>query len=175
VNRIAVGVIRRAHGVRGEASVEPWTDSIDRFDELRTVTLVAPDETTSRDVQIESWRTHVNRALIKFAGINTPEEIADLQDWTIEIPEKHARKLHAGQYFLHDLAGVKLVDAAGNERGVVREAYAGGSGVLLNVEGPKGTFEVPFAAEICTEIDLPGKRIVVNLPEGLDDLENVED
>ena len=32
--RIAVGIIRKAHGVRGEASIEPWTDSADRFEEL---------------------------------------------------------------------------------------------------------------------------------------------
>jgi ribosomal 30S subunit maturation factor RimM len=57
----------------------------------------------------------------------------------------------------------------------VKEAYEGGGGLLLNVAGPKGLFEVPFAKSICTEIDLPGKRIKVDLPEGIDDLTNVED
>jgi 16S rRNA processing protein RimM len=175
VDRIAVGVIRRAHGVRGEASVEPWTASMDRFDELRTVTLVAPDESQTREMSIESWRPHGERALIKFAGIESPEELKDLQGWTVEIPEAEARTLDRDEYFLHDLAGMTLVDAMGNERGVVKEAYEGGSGILLSVVSPKGEFDVPFAAEICTEIDVPGKRIVVNLPEGLDDLDHVED
>ena len=40
--RIAVGIIRKAHGVRGEASIEPWTDSADRFEELEAVTLSRP-------------------------------------------------------------------------------------------------------------------------------------
>ena len=73
--RIAVGVIRKAHGVRGEASVEPWTDSPDRFDELTSVTLVSPDEEESRTVAIESTRAHGERALIKFSGIDTPEAV----------------------------------------------------------------------------------------------------
>ncbi len=47
----------------------------------------------------------------------------------------------------------------------------GGGGLLLEVKRVDGkTFELPFAADLCTEIDVEAKRIVVNLPEGLDDL-----
>jgi 16S rRNA processing protein RimM len=174
VKRIAVGVIRKPHGVRGEASVESWTRSLDRFNELRAVTLVSPDEATTRPAQIEAARAHVDRALVKFRGIDSPEEIRDFQDWTIEIPLSEARKLGADEYFLHDLVGLTLVDRDGKQRGVVKEAYEGGGGVLLNVDGPHGEFEVPFAAAICIEIDLKRKKIIVDLPEGLDDLAHVE-
>ncbi len=174
-DRIAVGIIRKPHGVRGEASVEPWTDSLDRFNELHAVTLVSPDEAETRVVEIESARTHGDRALVKFKGIDSPEALRDLRTWTIEIPMAEARKLDRGEYFLHDLEGLELVDAAGKRRGVVKKAYEGGGGVLLNVEGPNGEFEVPFAEEICTTIDLRRKKIIVDLPEGLDDLANVED
>lgn len=169
--RIAVGVIRKAHGVRGEASVEPWTDSVDRFTELEAVTLVSPDERSTRSATIEAVRFHANRALIQFAEIGSPEEVQLLRGWTIEIPESEARELEEDEYFLHDLAGLTLVDAGGKTRGVVEEAYEGGAGVLLTVKREDGTtYEVPFAADICTEIDLQGKRIVVALPEGLDEI-----
>ena len=161
--------------MRGEASVELWTDSADRLRALGDVTLVSPDETSSRPTRIESVRPHAGRALVKFEGIDSPEALRDVHNWTIEIPEAEARPLEEDEYFLHDLAGLVLVDGEGRERGVVEEAYEGGSGVLLSVRGPKGTFEVPFAAEICTEIDIPGRRIVVALPEGLDDLDHVAD
>ena len=175
MSRIAVGVIRKAHGVRGEASVEPWTQSLDRFSELRSVTLVSPDESETREIEIEAARPHAGRALVKFAGIESPEDLQALRGWTVEIPASDARKLDADEYFLHDLAGLTLVDRDGKERGVVKEAYEGGGGVLLSVEGPKGEFEVPFAAAICTSIDLAGKKIIVDLPDGIDDLAHVED
>lgn len=174
-DRIAVGIIRKPHGVRGEANVEPWTDTFERFAELRIVTLVSPGEARTRTAEIEATRAHGGRALVKFSGIHAPEELRKLQNWTIEIPESEARKLDSGEYFLHDLAGLTLIDGDGKERGVVKEAYEGGSGILLNIQGPRGEFEIPFAAEICTEIDLEGKKIIVDLPEGLDDLANVED
>jgi 16S rRNA processing protein RimM len=173
---IAVGIIRRAHGVRGEASVEPWTDSLDRFAELSDVTLVSPDEAKTRNARIESTRAHAGRALVKFEGIDSPEDVQQLQNWSVEIAEENARKLDADEYFLHDLVGLTLVDANGNVRGVVIDAYEGGGGVLLNVKRDDGReFEIPFAAEICTQIDLAAKRMIVTLPEGLDDLDSVQE
>ena len=169
-DRIAVGVIRKPHGVRGEASVELWTDSADRFNELRDVTLVSPDESATRPATIESARAHLGRALVKFAGIGSPEEVALLRDWTIEIAESEARPLEQNEYFLHDLVGLVLVDAEGRERGRVVGTEEGAGGVLLNVERDGRKFDVPFAAEICTEVDLAKKRIMVSLPEGLDEI-----
>ena len=174
MDRIAVGVIRKAHGVRGEASVEPWTDSPDRFETLAQVILVSPDETTTREVAVEAMRIHAGRVLLKLSGIDTPEDVQLLHNWTVEIPEDQARELEEDEYFLHDLAGLTLVDSEGRERGIVVEAYEGGGGVLLNVRRSDGReFEVPFAADLCTEIDLAAKRMVVALPEGIDDLDAV--
>jgi 16S rRNA processing protein RimM len=175
-DRIAVGVIRKAHGVRGEASVEPWTDSAERFEELEAVTLVSPDESSTREVRVESTRVHAGRALVKFAGIDSPEDVQTLQGWTIEIPESDARELEEDEYFLHDLVGLTLIDAEGRQRGVVTDVVEGGGGLLLNVKRADGReFELPFAADLCTEIDLRAKRMVVKLPEGLDDLDAVQD
>jgi 16S rRNA processing protein RimM len=175
MDRIAVGIIRRAHGVHGEASVEPWTDSPDRFSELDTITLASPDERETRELRIESVRPHGERVLVRFAGISTPEAVQLLQNWTIEIPESEARKLEEDEYFLHDLVGLTLVDEKGIDRGTVAEVLEGGGGIILSVRRPDGrTFELPFAADLCTEIDLETRRMRVSLPEGLDDLDSID-
>jgi 16S rRNA processing protein RimM len=175
-DRIAVGVIRKPHGVRGEASVEVWTDSIERVGTLKDVTLVSPDERSSRAATIETVRAHKERALVKFREFGTPEALRDVHNWTIEISEDEARELEADEYYLHDLPGLTLVDAEGKERGVVVGAYEGGGGILLSVKRADGrTFDVPFAADICTEIDLAQKRIVVAIPEGLENIDDVAD
>ncbi len=119
---------------------------------------------------IEAARAHGDRALLKFTGIETPEDLVQYRDWTIEIPESEARKLDSDEYFLHDLIGLVLVDSSGAELGRVIDAYEGGSGVLLEVERGSHKFDVPFASDICKTIDIAGKRIVVDLPEGLDEL-----
>jgi 16S rRNA processing protein RimM len=167
--RIAVGVIRKPHGVRGEASVEPWTNSPERFDDLTSVTLVSPDEASTREVRIESVRVHGDRALLKFEGIDAPEDVDPLRNWTIEIPESDARELEENEYFLHDLVGLTLIDAEGREQGRVIDIYEGGGGILLQVERGSRRFDVPFASEICTKVDLQSKTMTVKLPEGIDE------
>ncbi len=172
-DRIALGVIRKAHGVRGEASVEPWTDSLDRFSHLGRVILVSPDEQSTREVHVAAFRPHAGRALVLFDEFTSPEELREVQSWTIEVPESEARPLGEDEYFLHDLVGLTLVDDLGAERGVVIDAYEGGGGVLLNVKRPDGKeFELPFAADLCPSIDLAAKRMVVNIPDGLDTLDS---
>ncbi|HEX6159804.1 MAG TPA: ribosome maturation factor RimM, partial [Thermoanaerobaculia bacterium] len=106
--RIALGILRKAHGVRGEASIEPWTDSLERFHQIESVTLVAPDEAKTRETRVEAVRDHAGRALIKFAGLDSPEALREFYGWTVEIPEKDARALEEDEYFLHDLVGLTL-------------------------------------------------------------------
>jgi 16S rRNA processing protein RimM len=172
--RIALGIVRKAHGVRGEASIEPWTDSLDRFHDLASVTLVSPDERETRETRVESVREHLGRALIKFAGIDSPEALRELHGWTVEIPETEARELEQDEYFLHDLAGLALIDRDGKTRGSVIDVYEGGGGMLLRVKRPDGhEYELPFAADICVEIDIAGKKMTVELPEGVEDLDAV--
>lgn len=172
--RIALGIIRKAHGVRGEASVEPWTDSLERFTEIDAVTLVAPDEAKTRESRVEAVRVHAGRALVKFAGIDSPEALRELHGWTVEIPESDARELEEDEYFLHDLVGLTLVDAEGKNRGVIEDAYEGGGGILLSIKRADGkTWELPFAADICVAVDLEAKTMSVVLPEGIDDLDAV--
>ena len=172
--RIAVGVIRKAHGVSGEASVEPWTDFVERFGELKNVSLVSPDESEVRPATIRAWRVHSGRVLLQFEGIEVPEDVAGLRNWTIEIPESEARALDPDEYFLHDLVGLRLVDDEGRDRGVVISADPGGSGILLGVERSDGhRFAVPFAATICTAVDMANRRMTVSLPQGLEEIESI--
>src|SRR5207244_3239523 len=112
-------------------------DSLDRFNELKSVTLVSPDEQTTRDATIESVRIHAGRALVKFAGIDAPEELRGVQNWTIEIPESDARPLEVDEYFLHDLVGLTLVDGEGHEHGRVVDIEEGAGGILLVVQGKR--------------------------------------
>jgi tRNA (guanine37-N1)-methyltransferase len=173
-DRIAVGVIRKPHGIRGDASIEPWTADVSRFDDLTRVTLVAPQDRELRSAVIDGIRVHGSRLLLHFEGVDSPEAVGELRNWTVEIPASDARTLETDEYYLHDLVGLELIDVDGVSRGVVTVADEAGSGVLLTVKRADGhTYDVPFAASICTEIDIPNKRMRVDLPEGIEDLDAI--
>jgi len=169
---IALGIIRKPHGIRGEASVEPWTDSVERFSELTDVLLVSPGESEKKPAKIDSVRPHGERVLVRFSGIETPEALADFQNWTIEIPMSEARALEGGEYFLHDLADLEVRDSAGRLIGQTTEVNEGGGGILLAVRRPDGkTFDLPFVADFCKTVDLDAGKLIVDLPAGLENLD----
>ena len=171
---IGVGVIRKPHGIKGEASVEPLTDSVERLAELTAVYLVSPDRKSIRRARIDGTRFHGPRALVHLEGVESPEQLRDLQNWSIEIGEDQLRKLGEGEYFIHDLIGLQVVASDGARVGETVEAQEGASGVLLTVRTADGrTFELPFVEAICREIDTERKRMVVDLPAGLVDLDRV--
>jgi tRNA (guanine37-N1)-methyltransferase len=171
---IGVGVIRKSHGIKGEASVEPLTDSVERLAELKEVYLVSPDRSSIRPARIDGTRLHGPRALVHLEGVDSPEQLRDLQNWSIEIAEEQLRKLGEGEYFIHDLIGLDLVASDGALVGKTVDAQEGASGVLLTVRSADGTtFEMPFVEAICREIHIEQKRMVVDLPAGLVDLDRV--
>ncbi len=175
-DRIAVGVIRKPHGVRGELSVEPWTPDQERFANLRTVWLVAPEDASIRRAEIENVRYHGERILVKFAGLDSPEDVGHLREWTIEIPTDEARALEDDEYFLHDLIGLAVVTEDGHTVGTVTNTLEAGAGPLLLevTQNDGGKFDLPFVTAICTGVNLDLRTLTVNLPEGLLNLDAIE-
>lgn len=170
---IAVGIVRKAHGVRGEASVESLTASLDRFSALDHVWLVSPDRDQVIGTRVVSARPHGERALVRLEEITSPERVREFHNWTIEVPESDARELEENEYFLHDLEGLAAVDPQGQVIGTVSEVQETAAGILLVISQGKRTFDVPFVEALCTEVDLDSRTITMDLPEGLIDLGSV--
>ena len=169
---IAIGIVRKAHGVRGEASVEPWTVDPSRFEVLDRIYLVAPDEETILQADVASLRYHGPRVLLALEGIDAPERIRDYRGWTVEIPEEDRLETGEDEYYLYELEDLEMVNPAGELIGRVVAAAEGGGGVLLTVRSDSGRrFDVPLVKAICREIDLEKGKIVADLPEGLDAVE----
>ncbi len=173
---VAVGVIRRPHGIRGEASVELLTDSAARFDELSEVMLVSPDRSRFVESKITGARAHQARVLVSFEGIVAPEDVARFREWTVEIPESEARETDEDEFFLHDLVGLAVIAHDGREIGQVRDVVEAVGQTLLRVDrSGGGFFDLPFAEAYCVEIDLGTRRLTVDLPDGLETLNDPED
>jgi 16S rRNA processing protein RimM len=83
------------------------------------------------------------------------------------VPVSERTPLEDGEYFQSDLIGCEVVDhGTGESLGrVTGWDDGGGSGLLL-----VGDLMIPFSRSICVEIDPAARRIAVDLPEGLKDL-----
>ena len=88
----------------------------------------------------------------------------------LRVPMDRLAALPAGTYYRHDLVGCRVETAAGAAVGIVADVEGTIGGSRLVVSGARGEILIPLAAEICKAIDARGKRIVIDPPDGLLDL-----
>ena len=164
-----VGRIARAHGIKGQVIVNPDTD----FPEER----FRPGATlfTMRGGLIESKtlttvRFQNGRPVIGIDGVATMNEAEALAGLELRVPVEQLAPLPDGTFYHHDLIGCVVVTGGGERVGTVESVEGTIGRSRLVVAGAKGEILIPLAAEICRTIDVAGKRIVIEPPEGLLDV-----
>jgi 16S rRNA processing protein RimM len=111
---------------------------------------------------------HDGNLILKFAGVDSISAAEELSGADVCIPFAERRALEAGEFFVDDLVGCEIVEAASGTRlGVVTAFLETGGPGLLEVDG---SWMIPFARPICIRIEPESRRIGVELPEGLKEL-----
>jgi len=165
---VTVARLGRAWGNRGELAAVSLTSKPERFQKLREVFLFREGQALEPvRFHVESVREHLRAWLFKFRGVDTISQAELLERSEVRIPLEERLALEESEHYLSDLMGCEVRDrATGDLVGIVTGWEDGGGSGLLEV----GDLLIPFARSICVEIDTRAKRIMVNLPEGLKDL-----
>jgi 16S rRNA processing protein RimM len=167
-----VGRIVRPHGLRGDVVVHPETDFIEqRF--RPGASLWTRSAAGDEQLTIGTARVQGGRPVVGFEGISSVEQAESLVGRELRVPEETLQPLAEGMYYLHQLEGCRVTTRSGDEVGTVRKVEGGIGGSHLVIDGKRGEILVPLASEICVEIDVAAKRIVIEPPEGLLDLNEV--
>ena len=163
---VLVGRVARPHGLRGHVIVTPETDFVeDRF--KAGATFWTRSERGQEVLTVNSARVQNGRPVIGLEGFGSIEDVERLAGLDLRIPEDSLLPLDAGAYYVHDLVGCAVETISGEPVGEVRRVEGGAGASVLSVEGPRGEVLVPLAADICVEVDIAGRRIRINPPEGL--------
>ena len=167
---VVIARIVKPHGIRGEVVCDIETDFPERFASLERVTVRMPDEARLA-LGIENHWFHKHRVIIKFEGYDTRTSAEELVGGRLVIPEADARELEENQFYEYNIVGSEVVTTGGEQVGRVTRLMRTGGADLLVVESKDGReILVPFADEICEDVDTEAGRITVNPPEGLLDL-----
>jgi 16S rRNA processing protein RimM len=169
---VTVALIVRARGNRGEVTTESLTSRPERFENLREVFLFGENGMLpGQPTEVEEIWPHRGQMIFKFRGVDTITDAEKLRRMEIRVPMAERPALEDGEYYHSDLIGCAVVEKeSGQELGRVAQVLEVGAAPLLEVKGEQGEVLIPLAKSICTEVDIPGRRIVAALPEGLKDL-----
>jgi 16S rRNA processing protein RimM len=161
-----VGRVARPHGLRGEMFVNPETDfPEDRF--KRGATLFVQRGGNVEPISVRSVRFQRERPVIAVDGIEDVDGAAAMSGAEIRVPVESLAPLADGMFYRHDLVGCEVEDRRGNRIGAVSNVDGPIGTPRLVVQTPRGEVLVPLARDICTTIDVGAKRIVINPPDGL--------
>jgi 16S rRNA processing protein RimM len=161
---IEVGFVLRAHGVRGVVRVRANVD-------LAAVDMLLVGESryavrhASRDK--EDW-------LVTLDGVADRDAAEALRGRPVSLP-RAAIAVAEDEILVGDLVGCALVDLAGSALGEVTGSFDSGAHEVLEVRAADGReFMVPFIDAFITDVDLPTRKIVCDLPPGLVNVDEAE-
>ena len=161
-----IGQIVNTFGIKGFVKVKPFTDDLERFEELESIYIVKNKEL--KEFNIEQIKYHKNLVLIKFKGIDDINMAEKYKNCYIKIKRENTRKLPQNTYFIADLIGIKVYDEKGNFLGKVDDIYNNKIHDIYVIKDDLGKqILLPSIKEVIKQVDIDNDKIVVHLIDGL--------
>ena len=161
-----VGRVARPHGLKGQVVVKPETDFVEqRF--AKGATVWTRSNAGEERLTVSSLRLQNGRPIVGFVGFDRIEDVERLAGLELRVPEDALHPLQPGTYYEHQLIGCLVETTAGDAVGEVTKVEGGAGASRVVVNGPRGEILIPLAVDICVEIDVARKRIRIDAPEGL--------
>ncbi len=165
---VCVARIGAAHGVRG--AVKLWTFTEDPLAVKHYGPLTTKDGT--RQFEVAHVREAKDHLVATFKDVSTREEAERLKGLELYVPRERLPETDDDEYYHADLIGLAAVTTADQPLGKVVAIHNFGAGDIIEIAPPQGaTMMLPFTNAVVPTIDLAAGRVVVELPEEIEDEE----
>ncbi len=174
-DHLVVARVGKPHGLRGEVTVRLHTDEPERRLGVGTVlaTEAEPGSGVPRELTVRSTRVHRGIWLVAFEEVpdRTGAEGLRGTHLVVDADDADAAADDEDVFTEDELVGMAVLDPSGATVGEVTGLELGSAQDRLLVrlaDGREG--RVPFVAALVPEVDVAGRRVVVDAPAGLFDL-----
>ncbi len=163
---LELGQIVNTRGLRGEVKVNPYTERMDRFEELDKIIVKTKNE--QKEYEIEKVTYSKNQVILKLKTIDHIDYAEKLRGGMILVKKSDLEPLEEGVYYLADLIGLSVYDEENNLIGKVDDIYNTGANDIYVVKDDLGRQKLlPGIDEVIKQIDIENEKIIVHLIEGL--------
>jgi 16S rRNA processing protein RimM len=160
--RVCLGVITGAHGVGGEVKVRPFTAEAEALDAYGEVENAAGDRRFALTVE----RVSAKGVIVRIAGVRDRDAALALRGTELWLERDRLPEPADDEWYVDDLAGLRVVDTDGAPLGRVRAVVDHGGGDVVEILADDGReLVVPFTRAHVPEVDLAAGRLVVAAPE----------
>ncbi|MCI9654508.1 MAG: 16S rRNA processing protein RimM [Lawsonibacter sp.] len=160
---LEVGKVTNVHGLMGEVKVQPWADSPEFLCQFKTLYV---DE-AHFPMTVQRARVHKNMVIIKFEGPTDVPSALSLRNAILYIHREDV-KLPEGSFFLADIYGLEVRDAASGEvLGKIADVLTLPANNVYVVRGGARELMIPAVPQFIAETNIEAGYIRVNMMEGL--------
>ncbi|MGQ5175129.1 ribosome maturation factor RimM [Bacillus halotolerans] len=166
-----VGKIVNTHGIKGEVRVISKTDfAEERYKPGNTLYLFMDGRQEPIEVTVNTYRLHKQFHLLQFKERQSLNEVEELKNAIIKVPEEDLGELNEGEFYFHEIIGCEVFTEEGELIGKVKEILTPGANDVW-VIGRKGKKDalIPYIESVVKLIDVSEKKIEIQLMEGLID------
>ena len=161
-----LGQIVNTFGIKGMVKIKPFTYNIEQFEKLEKIYI--KNKKGKEEYKIEEVKYHKQMVLIKFEGINTPEDAEKLRQSYVLINRKDAQPLEEGTYYIVDLLGSDVYTDENILLGKVDDIYNTGSNDIYVIKDELGKqILLPGIPDVIKKVDIENKKITVHIIPGL--------
>ena len=163
--RICVAQIGGAHGTRGEVRLKSFT--ADPMAVMDYGALETEDGTAT--FEIESLRPAKSHWVAQLRGVRDRNAAERLANVKLFVPRDRLPAAETDEFYHADLIGLAVVTTDGRALGTVVAIHDFGAGDILELrqEGKRDTVMLPFTTATVPVVDVAGRRIVIDPPEGV--------
>jgi 16S rRNA processing protein RimM len=159
---LAVGIVGRAVGLRGEVEVEVYSDDPARFARGSRLGLQGSEQ----PLTLAAVRRGRERTVVRFEEVTDRTGAQALRGAVLVVPSEAARALGPHEFWDHDLVGCEVVTATGEWVGTVAEVLHTPANDVLVVGGGSGEHLVPLIRDAVRSVE-PRVRITLEPMPGL--------
>ncbi len=165
-DRICIGAIAGAFGVRGELRLKSFTATPE---DIATYGAVETEDATQKFTITLTGQITKGALIARLSGIATKEQGDALKGVRLFVDRTCLPELPDDEYYHTDLIGLEVYDTGGALLGRVKSVLNHGASDLLELQGSglKSTVLLPFTHAVVPTVDLASGRIVADPPEGL--------
>lgn len=164
---ISIGKILNFHGIKGEVKLGYTKGKEAQIQNLKTVYINV--DGVNKPLTVSSVRFHKQHALVKFAEINSINEVEVVKGKEVRILKTVAEDfLQNDEFLVSDLIGMNVLNSDEELIGTVDEVGSNGASEILEIKDANGKKHlVPFVKQLVPFVDLKSRTIVINDIEGL--------
>lgn len=163
---LQIGIISSTHGVRGEVKVFPTTDDQKRFKKLKEVLIDIKGE--KKTFGIEQVKFFKQFVIVKFAGIDTLDDVLPYKGMSLYVSRENAVKLKKDEYYIADLISMKVVDETEQMIGTLTDVMETGANDVYVIQKENGEeLLLPAIKQCILDVDVENMLMKVHVLEGL--------